>query len=127
MKTALVLLALVSSSFALLAPSGARCQSLHGQLGVQSQATIRISVSVAPRFVIKAEDGSQDAPRVDSARSGRGDVRFESNAPNMRYTVITESAQMTIVDMLEATERSSHGRLSASERTAPPVFIVVPD
>jgi hypothetical protein len=127
MKTALVLLALVSSNLALLVPTSARCQSLRGQLGPQSRASIRISVSVAPRFMIKGEASSPDAPRVDAAGAGRSDVQFASNAPGMRYTVIAEAAPMTMVDVPDATERRSHDLQSASKEAAPPIFIVVPD
>jgi hypothetical protein len=127
MKTALVLLALVSSSFALLVPSSARCQSLHGQLGAQSRASIRISVSVAPRFVIRGDASSLDASGVDRARAGQGEVRVASNAPAMRYTIITETAPMAMIDVSGKTERRSQDLQSGSEKAAPPLLIVVPD
>lgn len=127
MKTGLVLLAFVSSSFVLLVSSSARCQSLHGELGAQSRASIRISVSVAPRFVIRSGASSPDAPRIDRARAGWGEVRFASNAPAMRYTIITETAPMAMIDVSDTKERRSEGLQSASAKTAPPIFIVVPD
>ena len=64
----------------------AAAQSSHGQMGPQSRASIRISISVPPRFA--------PSPAVSTGR-GEADLasyRMTSNAPALRYTLTADPA-----------------------------------
>jgi hypothetical protein len=53
-------------------------QPNHGELGARSEATIRVSVSVAPRFELTTSPGTA--------------IRLTSNVPRLNYAVLFESA-----------------------------------
>jgi hypothetical protein len=56
-----------------------------GALGAQSRATIRISLSVAPRFAL-ASGGAKA-----SAQATEGPALFSSNAPGLRYALVRQA------------------------------------
>ena len=62
---------------------GAAAKPGHGAIGAQSQADVRISVSVLPRF--KAEPAYKSK---DASSNAEGTALLAINAPNLRYSVI---------------------------------------
>jgi hypothetical protein len=60
----------------------ADAQPARGDFGARSEATIRISVSVAPRF-----QSRRSASADENGASADALTRFASNAPNLRYSV----------------------------------------
>jgi hypothetical protein len=72
--------------------------------------------------MVQGAANAPDAARSDTSHADGEGVQIASNAPGLRYTVMTEPASMTTLGGSDATERSSN----ASE-AAPPIFIVVPD
>ncbi|HJR82852.1 MAG TPA: hypothetical protein VJ775_02890 [Sphingomicrobium sp.] len=89
----------------LLPAAPASAQSMYGTMGAKSQAEVRISVRVMPRFTLKAESAARQAARPD----GRA-ITLASNAPGLRYALVTQPAA--------ATRRSGRERL---------LVLVVPD
>jgi hypothetical protein len=94
---------------------GTEAQSIRGQLGQQSRATIRISVSVAPRFSISKD-----------RRTGANEaLKVSSNAGPLRYALVREPASEDAPQAIEVpsgagTAPDSGGRGSA-------LVLVVPD
>lgn len=108
MRVSLVPVAVMfGSGVALAASTPAAAQAVRGSLGARSQATIRISVSVAPRFAIGQLPGSIDkrpaAPPIWSI------------TPGLRYTIVAD-----------APDELSRGAKEPDRRTSR-VYLVSPD
>lgn len=109
MSKAALTVRLLSLALAIAIPGSADGQSARGDFAASSQATIRISVSVAPRF---------QSPRSGSpAQSGPADAsagltRLSSNAPALRYSVSVYPPQRA--------EGSQPGRASV-------LYLIIPD
>jgi hypothetical protein len=65
---------------------GVGAQPLNGPLGPESRSSIRISVSVAPKFNV---DGPASlAPKVPSWQDSPRMLRLSSNAPGLRFNLV---------------------------------------
>jgi len=75
-----------------LAPAGTLgAEGVRGQLGQQSRSAIRISVRVAPRFVIEEQMRSRSAMQIDPSASWEPIV-ITTNAPSLRYYLVPEGS-----------------------------------
>jgi hypothetical protein len=63
-----------------------------GTIGAQTRATIRISISVAPRVALISAPMS-NAPQLVTARQGLPMV-LTASAPGLRYAIIAASAAL---------------------------------
>jgi hypothetical protein len=98
-------------ALALALAAGAGAQTSNGVMGPQSRATIRISVSVMPRFSV-AE--GRNAAGIASDQSGpMQPLNVSSNAPGLRFSLVAAS---------EA-QRDSAGQSADGAR----LLLVVPD
>jgi hypothetical protein len=85
------LLTSIAAMVALGAPASGSAVAMRGEFGPRSQADIRISVSVAPRF----HGALSGAPGVDQeAASIPGRAALRSNAPTLRYSVLAYPASV---------------------------------
>ena len=98
-------------SLMLLLGSRAAAEGHQGTLGEQSRATIRISVSVAPRFILPANSRPRDI-------NPRG-LALVSNAPAIRLSVKR-------ADDDSASSQSKEGQ-GARNRESRALLLVVPD
>jgi len=81
---------LLSFGLAMVAPGNGDAQAVHGDYGARSQATFRISVSVAPRFQGSLSTSlHQNEPPANGLA---GLTRFASNAPSLRYSLLVYPA-----------------------------------
>ena len=88
----------------LLSAAQASAQAVRGAIGPKSQADVHVSVRVMPRFKLQ----SQSVP-ADSVKPGVRSLSFSTNAPNLRYAIMTRPV---------ATGRTADDRL---------LVLVVPD
>ena len=65
----------------------APAQSIRGTMGPRSQAEVRVTVRVMPRFTLQANSAKRDAGSTDIHP-----VTLSTNAPNLRYTLATRPA-----------------------------------
>jgi hypothetical protein len=65
----------------------AAAQSVGGAMGPTSQAEIRISIRVMPRFTFQSKAVARDAAKADQ-RS----LTVSANAPTLRYAVVPQPA-----------------------------------
>jgi hypothetical protein len=115
-KTAL---ALLSMGLAIAAPGFVDAQAAHGDFGAKSQASIRINVSVAPRF-----ESPSALPRADPSEAPSGSIRFASNAPGLRYSVETYPAQPAPPELRSGTAAGASSETRQADRTRVLVLIV---
>ena len=110
MSKAALAAGLASFPLAMVAPSAADAQAVHGAFGARSEASIRISVSVAPRFQGNpSASQSQDGPLDASAQMSP----FHSNAPGLRYSV-----------SISPVTNSQDSKAPQSDRV---LFLIIPD
>jgi hypothetical protein len=87
----------IGLGLALLCSSRANGQSHHGEMGPQSRASIRISISVAPRVRLEGAATSAQG-RPDTARVASPPFTMTSNTPRLSYSVIANTnADLLIV------------------------------
>ena len=86
-----------------LAPAAA--QSSPGRMGARSQAEVRISVRIMPRFKAQADSAAHQPDKVDSPA-----VTLTSNAPSLRFALVTQP-----------------GTAAAAGADGPLLVLVVPD
>lgn len=104
-RTAVALLPLT------MAVSPAASQPARGELGAQSRSSIRISVTVMPRFHV-----------LEGVRA----PGITSNAPTIRYSLVIQRPNVAVTGLSEPT---NSGKAAASDSGAPqyPLMLVVPD
>jgi hypothetical protein len=105
---------IISTACALLpplAPAPAYSQSIRGELGAQSRASIHISVTVMPRFQVPA------SPREPS---------LSSNAPALRYSLVRLPLDGSSASRAQAGSAGKGGGLNVSPGQGS-LVLVVPD
>jgi hypothetical protein len=116
----------IGFAWALLTPAGASSQSLHGEMGPQSRASVRISVSVAPRIRLERVGLSAKKTLADGPGLRTELFTIASNTAGFRYTFITALA----ADRERATEprmRDAPPDEGARAQSAQRIVIVIPD
>jgi hypothetical protein len=121
-------LRLMGLSLSIALSCSADAQGAHGDFGARSEAAIRISVSVAPRFKSNAFASAGDDGFHANAPAG-----FASNSPALRYSVRALPA-LPAKDGL-ATSVPSAGRSDADGDGSPlqraervrVLYLIVPD
>jgi hypothetical protein len=127
---------IVGLGLALSAPASAAAQSVGGEMGPLSRASIRISVSVSPRFQVQPALADAKSFVDGDGRAAPGLAVASNGAPSLRYSVLAPS--MTSASCLagippksvahDASERCpSVGQTGQGGRAAPLVLIVIPD
>jgi hypothetical protein len=118
---------------ALFAPGTAHAQLARGEMGPQSQAAVRISVSVAPRFELKRAAMAANSINFEGANAGQS-LAVTSSAPGLRYSV--QPVGKTTCPADSAAERTqqdparscgSPAQSSEPKRSARLLLMVVPD
>jgi hypothetical protein len=65
----------------------ASAQSIRGTMGPRSQAEVRLTVRVTPRFTLQANSAKRNAGGTDVHP-----LTLSTNAPDLRYTLATRPA-----------------------------------
>jgi|tagenome__1003787_1003787.scaffolds.fasta_scaffold20962694_1 hypothetical protein len=109
----------LSMGLAIAAPGVADAQAAHGDFGLRSQASIRLSVSVAPRF---------ESPSASSQRdpSGGQSTRFASNAPSLHYSVKVYPAQPALHGADDGKPTDARSETRQAVRTGV-LFLIIPE
>ncbi len=94
-----------------LAPASSDAQSIRGQLGSTSEATIRLNVSVAPRFTVQDVGGA-------TSEAGPGRVHFLSNVPISRFHIVREPIAPNSGAVLGGGDAAAHSSA---------LFLIVPE
>ena len=71
----------------------AMAQSIRGEIGEQSRATIGISVSVMPTFAL-SRSGNEGPPEA-SAQGFANGLKLASNTSGIRYTLVPQAPEET--------------------------------
>src|SRR4051794_21740924 len=85
MNRAAIRFGAVGLNLALFAPATAHAQPARGEMGAQSGAAVRISVTVAPRFELERAAMAANSIIFDGANAGQ--LLAASNAPGLRYSI----------------------------------------
>ena len=123
----------LSVPLAIGASGAADAQAVRGDFGARSEASIRISVSVAPRF--------QGNPSTSLVRNGpvsasAQTIPFHSNAPGLRYSVSVYPAKnsrddVTIGEALSRTYETDAAKPNAAGSEPGEegriLFLIIPD
>ena len=83
----------LATALALLVSSAACAQPGGGEMGSQARTTVRITVSVVPRFRLK--DPLPPAGRAGTTSEGAGEVTVATNA-GIRYRLVADAQSPSI-------------------------------